>query len=345
MSRKRKVAINGSAYVRILFGYKSMKLNFGTFHWLPVGLLIATSVSAEQFDFEIGLAFDSTQSHGSQTIMTTGGTIFNSRESDTDVLHLSGSWYFAGLSDDTGPRTRAALVDRASSLSVGYSHLDQAIATFLTSSDPLIFIPPIDSRFDSDGDSFAVDFRYVARDSGWFGNVGLLSSDATFSGLVDDSLDATGWRLGIGKYLLETTTIAFDVSQVSADGGDATVASASLEHLGDLGERWQYAIDVGFNRMDAGGGFELDTWRAALALYPNRNFEFGVAVEDISGIPGHETTGVEGFASWFVRPNIHLSARYRVDDADVLGNIFIPGSSTVSNVDQDSFGVSATVRF
>ena len=145
--------------------------------------------------------------------------------------------------------------------------------------------------------------------------------------------------------MLETTTIGLDISQVNADGGDATVVAVSLEHLGDLGERWQYAVDVSYNRLDGDGGTELDTWRAAVALYPNRDFEFGVAVEDVSGLFGRDSTGLEGFASWFVTPNVRLSARHRVDDADYFGNVSLGGAPTVSNADQDSFDVSATVRF
>ena len=322
-----------------------MKVKFGTVRRLLVGTLLATSASAEQYDFEVGLAFDSTRFDGSQTIATTGGTVFNSTETDTDDLRLFGSWYFAGLSDDKGPRARAVLVDRASSLSLGYSRSDQTIATLLTIDDPLFPLPPIDSRFDADGDSISVDLRYVDRDSGWIGKVGLLTSDITLSGSVDESVDATGWRLGVGKYVLETTTIGLDVSQVNADGGDVTVIAVSLEHLSDLGERWQYAIDIGYNRSDADGGIDLDAWRAAIALYPSRNFEFGVAVEGVSGSFGQDTTGLEGFASWFVKPNVRLSALYRVDDADYSGNVSIGGTPTASNADQDSFGISATVRF
>lgn len=323
-----------------------MKLKTTPACWLLVGMFGTTSASAEQYDFEVGLAFDSTSFDGSQTITTPGGTIFNSGETDTDELGLFGSWYFAGLTADKGPRARAVLVDRASSLSIGYSRSDQTIATFLTSDDPSFPFPPIDSRSDSNGDSFAIDLRYVHRDSGWFGNAGLLTSNTTLRGFVSESFDATGWRLGVGKYVLDTTTLALDVSQVDADGGlDATVVAVSLEHVGDLGERWQYAIDIGYKRLDADLSIELDTWRTAIALYPSRDFEFGVAVEDVSGLFGTDATGVEGFASWFVKPNVRLSAHYRVYDAEYFGNVSIGGATTVSDADQDGFGIKATVRF
>jgi hypothetical protein len=320
-----------------------MRHTRGTGCWLLAGILVATSGFAEEYDFEIALAFDSTKFDDSQTTMTPGGTVFNLGETDTDELSVFGSWYFAGLSDDKGPRARAVLVDRASSVSVGYSRSDQTISEFRTSDDPSFPFAPLDVKFDSDGDSFVVDFRYVDRDSGWFGNAGLLTSNTTLGGFVNQSVDTTGWNLGAGKYLFETTTIGLDVGQVNVNGGgDATVVAVSFAHLGDLGERWQYAIDVGYNHADVDFGSELDTWGAAIALYPTRDFEFGVAIEDVSTNNAFlDTTGIEGFASWFVKPNVRLSARYRAYDVD--NSIF--DASTVRDADQDSFGISATIRF
>lgn len=330
-----------------------MKLKIGLVGCLLVGMFVTTNASAEDYDFEVNLGFDSTRFDGSKTITTPGGTIFNSGETDTDTLSLSGSWYFAGLSDDKGPRARAALVDRASSLNFSYLRSDQTTSTFLNSDDPMFPFPSIDTRFDSDEDSFAVDLHYVDRDSGWFGDAGLFTSDITLSN-VSESFSANGWRLGVGKYVLESTTLALDYSQinVSRSTAGAKAFGVSLEHLGDLGERWQYAVDIDYSRVDADRGSELDTWRAAFSLYPNRDFEFGLAVEDVSGVlesvsglSRRESTGLEAFASWFVKPNIRLSTRYRFDDAEYSGNIGIPGGSTVSDADQDGFGINATIRF
>ena len=96
-----------------------MKLNTSVICCLLAGMLVGANGFAEEYDFEVGLAFDSTHTEGSKTITTPGETIVNSSDIDTDVLSVFGSWYFTGLSDDKGPRARAALVDRASSLSFG----------------------------------------------------------------------------------------------------------------------------------------------------------------------------------------------------------------------------------
>ena len=318
--------------------------------WLLAGALVATNAMAEQYDFEVELAYGRSQFDGSQTITTQGGTIFNSTESDSDDLGLIGSWYFAGLSDDKGPRARAVFVDRASSFSFGYLRSEQSTSTFITSDDPAFTFPAVVPEFESSGNTYSADIRYVHKSSGWFGQAGLLSANTTLSGFVSNSVDATGWSLGVGKYLFDMTALSLDFSEVDVDGGgSATVTAVSLTHLGNLGSSWQYAIDVAYSRADADFGTEIDTWAAALAFYPTRDFEFGIAYEDVSNNSSAfidlSTTGVEGFASWHVTPKVRLAARYRVDDPDYLGNVSIGGSPTVSDADQSSFGISAAIRF
>lgn len=308
--------------------------------------LVATNASAENYDFEIGLAYQSTQSDGEQSITTTGGTIFNSIDSDSDNLRLFGNWYFAGLSDEKGPRARAAFVDRASVLSFGYARTDLSTSATVESTDPLV--PSFFVEFDGKGDTYALDVRYVWRDSGWFGKAGVASSDATLGGFVDDSINSIAWSLGVGKYLWNTTSLALDFSQSDDDGGDVTVTSISFSHLGDMGERWQYAVDLGFVRTESGvgSGLDADTWRAALSLYPTRDFEFGVRFDDAdSDSDFFDRSGIEGFASWFVTPRVVLGASYRVDDVNFAGNVSIPSAQTSSDADQDSAGISVSVRF
>lgn len=324
-----------------------MKNSTGSACFVLAGIMFMTNALAEDFNFDVGLIYESTRFDGSKTITTPGGITFNSGEIDTDDVSVFGSWYFAGLSDDKGPRSRAVLVDRASSLSLAYTRSDQTFTQFLTSTDPLFPFSPIDLRSDTDGDTFALDVRYVDRDSGWFGNAGLLSTDVTLDGFVFDSVDAKGWRLGVGKYLFKSTTLSLDIGRIESDDfGDATVYDLAFEHLGDLGSQWQYAVDINFNRADFSGGFESDSWGGALSLYPNRDFEFGVGFEDVAGNGiGQRVSGLEGFASWFITPNFSLAARYRVDDPVFFGNFSTGAGTTVSDADQDTFGISATVRF
>lgn len=314
-------------------------------------LAVATIVQtawADEYDFEIGIAFDSSQFDGSQTTTTTGGTIFDSSSIDTDSLSVLGTWYFTGLSDDKGPRARAVLVDRASSLSIGYSRTEQSSSVVLTSSDPAFPLGPFDLSIDAEADTYSANFRYVDRASGWFGSAGLFTANATAGPFMSDSpfvgvsIDEDGWSLGAGKYLADTTTLSLNYSEVS----DTSAVGLSFEHLGDLGASWQYAVDLEYSYVDLGGGFDLDTWGAAISLYPTRDFEFGLAVQDVSGdFPSADSQTIQGFASWYVKPNVRLSARYRVDDGDYSGTVFGGGGSTVGSSDEDSFGIGVSIRF
>ena len=314
---------------------------------LTAVLLFAPPAMSEEFDFEFEIDYSNVDFEGSQTITTDGGVIFNSTDIDTDELRLSGTWFFKGLSDEKGPRSRAALIDRASSVRLGYSQTERTFASFLSNTDPSIPLPPIDTRLESDDDAFVVDMRYINRNSGWIGSAGLLTADTTVGAPVSSSFDATGWRLGFGRYVFDNTTLELEVGGVDVDGGsDTSTIGVTFEHFGNLVARWQYAVDLGYNRINPDGGSDIDTWRAALALYPNRDFEFGLAIEDVSGdLVSRSNLGFEGFAGWFVRPNVRLAARYRFDDVDYLGNTVIGGTPTVGDADQDAFGVSATVRF
>ncbi len=329
-----------------------MKLTTKAVCSLLAGSAIAVNVSADEYDFELDVAYGSTNFDGSKTIATNGGTVFNSGSNDSDSLSVFGNWYFSGLSDGDGPRARAELVSRASSLSFGYGRTDRTITSFLTNDDPsLPFITPFDSRFESDSEQFAVALRYVDPDSGWFGDVGLQISEDTFrdsfGGFTPTSTDATEWQLGVGKYIFENTTLSFGVGRIDFDPGEkATAFDISLEHLGDLGERWQYGLDIGYDRTD-GDFSDVDALSVGLSLYPTRDFEFGVAFTDARGNPGSSRSDVsyDAFASWFVKPNVQLSANYRFDDVDYLGNVFLGGASTDSEADGNAFGISATWRF
>ena len=308
--------------------------------------LLAAHASAEEYDFELDVDFGSTNSDFESTFSPiTGGTVFSSSSRDTDNLSILGSWYFAGLSDNVGPRARAELVNRASSLTLGYARTeetDKGLTTLVGITQPFV---PAPYRFESDGDSYGMNLRYVDRDSGWFGGAGWQSSEISFGGSVS-GLDTTEWQVGVGKYIFETTTLGLDVTQIDGRFSDATVVALSFEHLGDLGEDWQYAIDIGYDRLDGDFSFELDSWSASAALYPNRDLEFGVTITDTpDGTTERYGNGYEAFASWFVKPNISLSARYRVEDVDTFSGTIEGQGTQVSDADQSTFGISATWRF
>ncbi|MEM7502883.1 MAG: hypothetical protein AAF417_12600 [Pseudomonadota bacterium] len=320
---------------------------------LIASMSIAPNALGDEYTFDLGLAFDGTSFDGSQSITTLGGNVFSSNAFDTDEVRAFGRWYFSGLSDAIGPRARAAFVDRASSLSLSYSHLDQRNTLFRRNDDPSLPISPLDTVVESDGDSFAAEIRYVDRDSGWFGDVDLLATNFLAdgpNGTINGELDTRGWSIGFGKYLLEATALGLEYGELDSEGGgDTSAVAATLTHLGTIGERWQYAIDLEFSRLNPDVGADQNVWGSAIALYPTPNVEFGIGVEDVSTggrqFIDLDRTTIEGFASWFLRENVQISAHYRVDDVDFAPDVLIGGAPTEAQADRESFGISATVRF
>lgn len=157
------------------------------------------------------------------------------------------------------------------------------------------------------------------------------------------------WRLGVGKYVFETTTLGIKAAILDSNAGrDGSVVAVAMTHLGDFGGSWQYAVDLGYSHTDFDFNLILDTWAAHFSLYPTRDFEIGIAIEDVSEKGNSrglfETTGVEGFASWYVTPKFSLSARYRKDDVEYSGLVLLSPPSQ-SDADQETYGVAATIRF
>ena len=314
-------------------------------------LLIADYVSAEEYEFELDVAFGSSDFDGRNIVTTDGGTIFNAGTTDTDEFSVFGTWYFNGLTDDEGPRARAALFSRASSLTLGLGRAEQSNTFVVVNNDPTLpfSIPDLNNTFESDGDLYSAAFRYVDQDSGWFGTVGLESSDTDTNGFVSETNDIEQWRVGVGKYIYSSTTLSVEAGQIDYGvGADASVYRISLEHLGNIGRDWKYAIDFDIEHIDGGRDYyDQDAVRAALSLYPTRDFEFGIAVSDRDRDRGFRriSTGHEAFASWFVTPNVKLSAAYGVSSGDYIGNVGIGGAPEDRDGEQDTFGISATWRF
>lgn len=312
-----------------------------------IALCISMSATGEEFRFSTGLEI-SNENFDSTNIFTAVGppptTIVDSTSIDTDTIRVSGQWYFAGLSDERGPRVRAAFVDRASTAMLSYTWLDQSLQNIRTSDDPLV--PPASFAASPSGGEISLGVRYVNRESGWFGTATLSRADIDLStNLGAGSFDATGWQIGLGKYFWDMTALQFAYGQINGDGNDSKSFAIVLNHLGALAGSWQYGVDIAFERRDTDLAGDSNNASAAFSLYPNRDVEFGVRYVEDEQFFGSGTEGYEGFASWYVTPRVRLAARYRVDDVDSVGTVFLPGAELSQDADQDSFSVSIDVRF
>lgn len=316
--------------------------------------LAATPLAtAETYNFEVGLGFDRTQFDSSsvqtvdQPMPPTPITFTDDTSIDTDDIRLFGNWYFAGLSDDNGPRARAVFVDRASVATLAYLRSDQTFSTRFDNDSGLPFLPPGEFSSDQTLDSLSASVRLVDRNSGWYGLAGISRSDAEIEfnapGLGGSEFDATGYSLGFGKYLFATTSLEIAVDWIEVDSNDATDISVDFTHLGSIGESWQYAVDLGYTNTDGDFGGDSDSYLAGLSLYPDRDLEFGIALTKEDGPFGGELTSIGIFGSWFFTPNASVGVRYRFDDVDSGFTAIGPLDSVDEN--QDAWGIGVNVRF
>ncbi|MEL6870755.1 MAG: putative porin [Pseudomonadota bacterium] len=283
--------------------------------------LVPVFAHADDFDYQID--FSATQIDIDTTITSTfPGAPPSTFEDDVSVqlFSLGGTWFFNGLSDDTGPRAQAAFVDRASLLSLTYAH----------------------ASGDADSSNISIAGRYVWKNSGWFVSGGYDDNDQ------GDFIDVSRLTIGVGKYIGETTSIAFSLieqeieieattlfdSQSNSEAG----AVLSFEHLGDLGSQWQYATSVSASNEsfnDASGRYV-----ASFSLYPNRDSSFDAEVTGELGGGGSGSTAFSLGAGWFFTPR--LQGRFNVgflnDGDEGPQNQFI-------DVDTDNTQIGLSVRY
>lgn len=304
--------------------------------------MTSVASAAEEYDFEIGLTFDNASMDFYSPAVAIGGIPdpslrLSTGTGETDTFSLLGTWYFQGLADVDGPRSRAAFLNRASSLSFGYAHDDEDNTASLTGS----LFPPRFSTSKTSRHAFNVDLRYVVPDSGWYGLAGIsrIDTDTRFqtNGTpFSYSFDSMDYRLGLGKYVGESTAVSLTLGSSQSDGFDrsATSMSLSLTHIGSLGSNWKYGADIGVSKSDL--TIDDGTYALGLSLYPSRNLEFGTRISHQAFDAGPNKSTYEGFASWFVRDNIEISGRFASEDTDRYFG---------TDVDGYSGGVGVSVRF
>ena len=238
--------------------------------------ILCFSAHADEYDFEVGVTFG--QSEADTTTVSFPAPIDSTATSsaDADRFDLRGTWFYSGLSDGKGPKTRAAFVDRASRVSLSYSQLDQSSSVVVSGGG----IPPVESNASIEFSGYSVDLRHVWKESGWFGIIGIARAelDGEFSNgsiTSTSNADANAYSLGVGKYLAETT--ALDLRVLSQDSGSSTAAGVSLNfsHLAPLGDTWMFGADVGLTKTDTAG--DGDVYNIRGSLYPNSDVDFGLS--------------------------------------------------------------------
>lgn len=103
--------------------------------------MFSAKAYGDSFDYEYSLSLGNTDwsSHGAFDVLgpPTSTTTWRA-DWNTDDINLFGIWYLDGLSTDAGPMSRASFVNRASAISIGYSHESGDGNRLKTSDNPLI---------------------------------------------------------------------------------------------------------------------------------------------------------------------------------------------------------------
>jgi hypothetical protein len=302
--------------------------------------MLFTHAGAEEFNFEIGLAYEGEQLDRTTAALVGGGIpdpsiSLNESSLDTDGFNVFGTWYFKSLSDATGPRSRADFLSRASGLSLSYQRRNDDRASVFTSASPAL--PSGATQSSAKTDTLAASVRYVFSGNNWYGIGrasrdkfelnGTTSSNVTFSG----GSNFETYSIGVGRYFGASTAI--DLSYLRNEfENDAAVAT--FTHIGSLGTSWQYGADLGMALSVEQGG--TDTYSAAFSLYPTRNFEFGLGYSLDSRDGPFDQSSVRGFVSWFFRNDMSLVGYYKQNQDD---------SPAVIDLSQYSYGVGIIARF
>ena len=311
-----------------------------TGNMLLLGGCLVTDAVADNYDYELRVLYDRGNSDTVSTALVGGVPTpslgVSKSSSDSNNIILAGAWYYSALSDNSGPRSRAAFLSRASSISVDYTRGDDSSSFTFTGSA----FPPTSGSSDATYNSISARLRHVWRDSGWYALAGVSRSEAELdfetNGTVSSAdSDATGYTLGVGKYFGRATAVDLSAATTDTEGFDSTNFNLSLAHIGSIGKRWQYGTDVALARSDQDG--DEGSYSLRGSLYPSPELEFGLGYSRRQFNGGLDLEALEGFMSWFVRDHVGLTARYWHD----ISNESIPGRDT----DNNQLGVGISVRF
>ncbi len=307
-----------------------------SFVLLLTGIFGAGSVSADDFDYEIGLGFSRSDADALSFAISGGipdPTFGSSSSSSTDdSIDLNGTWFYSGLSDEEGPRSRAEFLNRASSVSFTYSSLD-------SETDQVTDFGgfPITGSGDASGDTVAVGLRHVWKDSGWYVIAAVAQTEFDFSFSDSNGFSAEGsseadlYLAGVGKYIGPSTAIELVIGEADSGGSSDTNAALSFSHIGAFGEDWQYGADVAIAYADD----ENRAYTGAFSLYPNRDLAFGISVTVDDLRNGFESTAISGFASLYLNETSAITAELVTGDSEGLG----------FDGDTDGFGIGFSMRF
>jgi len=296
---------------------------------LVAGLGLALSVTAHaaaDYQWELGAGY--TNSTLDADLKSTAGN--KSENIDSDIGTVEGTWYMKPVDTSKGPLAEAAFLDHASSINLAYT-------------DGEVDLNSINSDLnDKDGQTYAINTRYVAEGPGWQLSGVLVDLNYLRSEPGDRNIDT--YNIGIGKYLTKKTTLVLNYQQVNVNnGGDTDGYSVDLEHLWNLSNGGGFKATASAGKVVVKDADDVESYALGGTWYINKNLGFGAGYSNTSQ-NGFEVDGFDVSAQWFVTEKIELALSYsQLNPDDVKFNYEdVSGKIELQN---DIYSLGALVRF
>lgn len=265
------------------------------------GLAASTAAHADSFRWQVNGA-------AGQTNIDVG-----SNDGDVSQFGLSGRFYLQDVATDNGPLGEAAFIDQASSIGVAgvYTDVDDIVD-------------------DLDGDVYSIDGRFVLN---------RFIIEGAYTRESPAFADIDRFRIGLGYYITDTTTIVatYGTSDVddsdTIDAGDIDQWTIGGEHLWLLGNDGAgVKIEASYGWIEVDNSDDIDTFNLAGTWYISREIGIGANYGRFDNF-GREADRYGLTAEWFVTEGIGLSAAFTHEELDDL------------DVEVDAFEIGAELRF
>ena len=255
---------------------------------------VSGAAFANGYQYELSLGFDRADQSGSNGYKG-------------DMWSLSGTYYLDRIDDSTGPLAEAAFINQASYLNAHYGYLSK----------------------DFDGDAYGIGGEYVTNEHGIiFGASYDWVDDVRLDYLPDSAAaDIDSYRLTIGQYLTDSTTVRLSYQHDDVDGPgrafdfDVDTVGLNVRHLtGDLGNGMHLALEADLQRIERDFRAE-STYRNTLMgvgadLYFNRHVSVGGGYHYITGDDEFDGDGFEVRDRYHINPQFFVAAKYGHEEPD-----------------------------
>ena len=251
-------------------------------------------------------------------------------DTETDQFGIGGSWYFQPVDTTLGPRSEAAFLDHASDITVGYQYSEVD-----------------DNGIDIDGDQYGISGRYV-MDAGFI-------FEGEFARYEPVEAEVDTFRLSVGYYLTDTTSLIIDYRDADADdGGDTDGWNARVEHFWGFSNNGGLKLEGNYGFINVDSADDIDLWGLGATWYITQDLGIGASYDN-KDFGQLETEDYSLFAEWFVTRNIAVNLAWEHKEPDDFDNdlqacnndVCIDGNNRLSNLDleYDSITIGATYRF